>query len=733
MADAPAKKTANVSDKPDANKADADGTDDAPKNRKQYIVPAIAIANFLLLVGLAMYLIPGRSDTEETPADAVEEVPLDALQIIAEGDAMLRAGRYDDARKRYVQASQLSLSDRAVLEYRLGLNAEFNNELDDALEHYRQTRPQFASEVSCATLLGVARVLYKQGQYHLAANTVSQLVAIGTLPVLTETRLGPHVAYAHALLVAAEATERILPPEMTAEKHLFPHRLDRSLEELLQLVPLEGNQVVVQRPNGDGVRSGILIQRLGETPFATLLSCHFESTTSIQLLEMFASRTGWKISITPDAHEMLTAKRIMIQVNDKTAAELLSLVLEPQRLFWSFEADNLIIDRIENFNRDLVTSYQIRRANARLLDAVAEAPNDTLAPEAYLALGNLATVNEQLQRATTYYQEIIQRYPRHATAQLAEFNLAKAAYRIGNFKEAQDYFYRVADRRSSTDVRALAYLYLGRSHLDYSNWSKAKRMFSRSVAMAQHPEVQAHGALSLAASYLLSDSDGASAAAANSILMEHRDLLREAQWMDMTSYLSALTRFRVALRPGDLKRRAEEVISAAVHVDPNKFFGEFGFLLVGDSFAEMSLPSEALRAYELGVRKAQGKPIQGTLLYRMAEEYRNYNELEDAISILQRLSNLPKDPLASSARVELADIMISNGEFDRCIDYCREALRTADTEEDQKKLLGALGRAYQELGRYEEASKCFMGFLPNPEPGVIAKRNEKDRAVRRKQ
>ena len=686
------------------------------KNLKKYFIPAIMVANLLILIGVAVALIPGK---EEEDTQAAEAPPVDALQLMAEGDAYLRAGKFPEARLRYEKASKSSVSERGAIEYRLGLCAEFDNLLPKALQYYQQANPQEPSETSSAALLGVARVFFKQGQFDLASHAISRLVVISTLPVIAETKLAPRISYAHALTLAAQATKQ-LPQELTATQHLFRHHFDRTLEELLELVPLEGNQVALQRPVGEGTRTGMTVLRLGADPFATLLSCHFDSTTCIQLLEELASSTGWKISVTPGAHEILTAKRLILQMEDKTAAELLALLLEPRRLFWSFEGDTLIIDRLENFNRDLVLSSRMRRASARLLDALAEAPNDTLAPEAYLALGNLAAINGRQQRAVTYYQEVIQRYPRHATSQLADFNMAKSHYLGHNYEQAKEHFYRVADRRSSTDVRALAYLYLGRVHLDSNESDKAKRLLSRGLVMAGQPEVQAHAALCLASCYLLGKTDGSSAVAANGILMDNRELLREPAWIDQTVFLSALTRYRVALRPGERKRRAQELVAASVKVDPGSFFGDFGYLMVGDSFAELNVTAEALRVYQLGADRAQGKPILSTLLHRTAQEHRKNNDLETATAVLEDLSNLKGSPLAMTAHVEIAEIMITNGEYPACVAYCRNALTRADADADKKQLLGVLGRAYEELGHYNEASLCFGGFLPAASPNETA-------------
>ena len=682
---------------------------------RKVLIPGLIVGNLIALLSVAGLYFRGQSPSEETveTTAAPEVESANGLHLLAQGDTAMSSGRYQQAAEFYQAAGKTNLPNKGLIAYRLGVCAEFDHRLDDAIKHYQNANQQDFSETSLAALLGAARILYKQKQFDVASQSLAYVAAIKELPVLAQTQLRSKVLYAHALTVAAQTTQG-LPKSPTATAHLFTHQLNYPLEEVLALVPLDAPPVAMPRPVGDNTRSGVTLQYQGQTPFDTLIACHIANIPATGILEELARVSSWKISITPTAHETMAAKRTFVQLNGKTAAEVLSLVLEPLRLFWSFEDDTLVIDRMDNFNRDFVLTRQIRRGNALLLDALAESPGDPLAPEAYLALGNLAAIDQKKQRAETYYQDLQQRYPQHSATHIASFNLAKARFIRQDYRPASELFYEVADTRGLTEIRALAFLYLGRLHLNNGEIKPAKRALSRSIAMTSDPDVRAHAATTLASAYLIRPRDNGYTAA-NAVLMESRDRLQQPPYANVAVFLSALTRYRHAIRPGEVARRTKELISATVKVKPKAFFGEFGYLLIGDAFAELNFTSEAQRVYEEGIRNTRGNPMHGVLLYRVATELRKRDDLEAAAEALEELAQTDS-PWASTASIELAEIMMRDADFERCIQHCRRSLLQGYPEASQAKLLAVLGRAYEELGRHEQASLCFAGFLPASSP-----------------
>ena len=683
------------------------------RKRRLGLIALIATTNFLLAAVVAITLLAWWKPGPEKEPDPPPVHPMDVARTIAGGDSVLLAGRTKDAVVVYesaLRASDATDDTRQSIAFRIGLCAELENQLDQAFRYYQGANRGDFGEASLASEINSARILFRQGHLQNAHGRLAKLAAIESLPVSKQTRLGDRVRYALALVVAAEALQH-LPTSPAAIEHLFPHRIEHSISEILAMAPVEGSQAPSQGPGGNGLRTGLKISSLGRNPYETLVSCHLADSTSKSLLNELARLSGWKIVISPEADEVMSVKTITIQINDKTAAEVLSLSLSPQQLFWAFDEDTLIVDRLENFNKDLVLTLRIRRAASLLNDALALAPNDKLAPQALLALGNLAAADNRTERAETYYRSLLQRHSRHPTAAAAKFNLAKHNYQQKRFEVAFQQFQEVSDVGARGDVVALAFLYLGRMQLEMGKSGQAKRNLSRSAALTTDADIVANAISSLAASYLMRPEDAAFEAA-NSVMLEHRDILRAPSWFNLTAFLSSLSRYRAALTKLEKKRRAQELLAASVKVNPQSFFGDFGFFLVGDAFSELNVTSQALRVYRDGLDRTRGRPTYNRLLHRVALAHRKNGEPHHAMEALEELIALQDSPWSDRASVELAEILMERLEYERCVTHCSGVIQQSQSQESQRQLLSLLGRAYEELGDHEQAALCFAGFLP---------------------
>lgn len=689
-------------------------TDDQPVvmlrlSRKTLLLAGLVCANVAVITVLA-FLFLGRSSPNKEETTTVETKAVDPLRTTARADALLLSGRTKAAVELYRLAAKPASPHATAIAYRIALGMELQGELKDALQYYEIANSQDLSEISLAAQLGEARVYYKLKKFEAANRTLSPLAAVSALPVLAKTKIGAEVHFLRALARSAEH-QAALPSSMLQARYLFPETIELSVATALQFVPLEGNQLGMPIPIGDDTRMGIKIFGSPREPETTLGSCGLQNQPASVLLELLARETGWKFAISPKANEVLSAKRMEVQIQDKTISELLAMVLEPLGLFWDFQGDTLIIDRTDAFSHEVVAERRRNHSATLLLNSLAEAPSHELAPQVYLALGNLAAMNQRYERAATFYQDLKQRYPKHPITQRANMNFAKTLLAQSQREQAEEILYEVVDSRRSIDLAPLAFLMLGDSRLAAEDLEKAKRHLSRSLALATEPEVTATAAMMLAAVYLMQRNESSSSTA-NAVLMDHREVLRDPRWSESVVFLSALTRYRVAISPGDVRRRGRELVAAAAKVDPGSFFGGYGYLLVGDAFSELSLISEATRLYDAGLKQDLPGPIRDMLLYRLATEYRNQNQFELAQEKLEELASRASSGLAPIATVDLAEMMLRQGDLQECIGHCRIALLQDQPEAQQMKLLRTLGRAYQELGNFEQASLCFGGFLP---------------------
>jgi len=698
-----------MKDRDEKNDESKDNLEEAStKGSKLPFIAAVVVANVVVLGALVSWILmrPGNAPTSE---DDSTPAVLDPLRVTVRADTLLLSDRPDEAIEQYVQV--LQGSSTPAIAYRLAVGNEAKGDLSESLRYYELANQHDFSETSIAAQIGEARIYQKMQKFEAALSSLAPLSSVSALPVLSSTSMGPQVRYMMAFGLSAKAQAN-QSASVTEFQHIFRETIELSTEEALKLVPLEGNQLAMPTPIGDDTRIGIKIYGEPREPNTTLMSCGIKNQPAVVVLELIARETGWQVSLSPIANEVLSAKRIEIQMRDVTAGEMLSTVLEPQGLFWTYQGDTLIIDRVEQFPAEVVESVRQRRATTLLLGAIADAPSHKLAPYAYVALGNLATIRDRWDEAATYYKDTRQRYPRHAATQLANMNLAKISLVSGHREQAEEMLFEVVNSRNAKTLAPLAFLFLGQLYLETEKTEKAKRELSRCLGVANEAEVASAAAITLASVYLLSRDDS-SARIANSILMEHRESLRDPRWADTAIFLSALTRFRVAVDRDDVRRRGRELLASAVKVKPETFFGFQGYLLVGDAFSELSIGEEATRTYLEGLERQVSNSMRDILMYRLASEYRNQNNVALAKATLSELFAAEESGLASIAAIDLATMLFREGAIEPCIEHCRVALARELPDEMIGKLLKTLGQAYEEQGNHAQASLCFAGFLPN--------------------
>lgn len=693
------------------NAADS-AMDEAPKRfrfRWQYLLlfGLNAGAFFVVAMLVLMHRSGGGPDSNVT---ATDPTPVDLMSTVAKGDELLLEGKPRVAIEKYalaVKSSELS----SPLLYRMGVAAEHLGDFATALKYFRQADRRNIDETSFATQLGQARIHFRQGNITQSTKLLSSMAALSATPVYSETPVGAEVDYLMALGRTLDLLER-LPKSQFALEHVFGANLPFHVDELISLVPREGNQADLQRPLGDDAQMGVQIHGVPREPSTTLMSAGFRNQPISVLLESLAAATGWKISLTDVAAQLVSAKRVEVYVRDKTVAELLSLVLEPQRLHWRLEGDTLLVDRFSMFSAAEATARQHARANALLLAALSENPDHPLAPHAYLALGNLAALEERNERAATFYREVGERYPQHRIAQTAMFNLAKMYHVNGELPEAVEAYYGVVDRRLGSELEPLAHLFLGRIHFDQGRLRKAKTDLSRSLGLTSQPAVAAIASMTLASAYLVEREPG-DAGSANAVLMEAREALQAEQFRAAAIFLSTVTLYRAAFTADEVKRRGRELLGAAMKVDPASFFGDFGYLLVGDAFADLNVSKETVRCYQQGLDRPLAPSMRHRLLFSLAKEYRKQNADEETEAALRRLIAVDDRSWSAKGAIELADLLLELGNNDACRQLCRESLEKGYAESDNIELLRILGRVYEELGDHARAGLCFAGFLPS--------------------
>lgn len=674
-----------------------------------------------VVAGLVLaFLMFGAGSEKELPA--TPEV-VDVMSAIKDADRLLLTGRTEEALQLYQLAESAGSPVPPELTYRLALCFEQQADADRAMERYRMISRIRSSEVALSGRLGQARIHYANGAFASCRRELSGAAKLSADPAFALTPLGGDVNYLLALALAQE-TRQAKPESRLDATHLFGPQIQWDVGHLLGLVPVDASvKPVVASMEDDLVGE---LETIGdpEKPATILVSANAQERTIGEIIDMMAEKTRWQIDLSEVADEVTRARRVSLNIRDRTAAEVLSLMLEPHELFWTFEGQTLRVQRVQDVPQEVVMARNMKRANELLEVALAEAPEHKLASQAYLALGNLAGQVGRVDRAAAFFREIAERFPGSLATQTATFNLAKVHFMQNDREAAIPTFFEVVDGRTGAELEPLAYLYIGRLQLDDGQIEASRKVLGRSLAMARHSEVRAGASITLAAAYLISRDDD-SPEAANAALMEARSDLRQERFREIAVFLSALTRFRATIRPKELGRRGDELLAAVARVDPANFFGSYGYMLLGDAFADLNITSETVRLYQLGMHVTRGTPMYDALMYRLATEYRRQNQLEESQLTFLELASSESDEWAVRGLVEAGKLMLKMGRFDECKTHCRWALERAVKEDypqdSRAALLRTLGRVYEESGDFRRAGLCYAGFLPSEDVMAGAK------------
>lgn len=697
--------------------------DDAPRKSGRAWIGIVGgvLFGINVVAGLVLaYLTIGAGNEEE--AAEVPEV-INVTAAMENADQLLLSGRTEEALQQYQLAEQAESPVPPELTYRIAVCAEELSDSEEALRNYRMISRVRSSEVALAGRLGQARIHYAQGAYATCRRVLAPAAKLSADPAYSLTTLGGDVNYLLGLALAQETREAKSESLLDAT-HLFGPQIRWDVGDVLSLVPIDASTNPVAGAMADDfVRE---LETIGdpEKPATILVSANLQQRSIGQIIDAIVAETGWQADLTEMAEDVTRARRASLNVRDRTAAEVLSLLLEPHELFWTFEDQTLRVQRVQDVEPEVVTARNLKRANELLEVALAEAPEHKLASQAYLALGNLAGHVGRVERAAAFFREIADRFPGSETTQTATFNLAKVHFIQRDRVAAIPTFFEVVDGRTGAELEPLAYLYIGRLQLDDGQFEAARKALGRSLAMARHTDVRAGASITLAAAYLISRDDD-SPEAANAALMEARSDLRQDRYRNIAVFLSALTRFRATVRPKELGRRGDELLAAAARVDPAKFFGRYGYMLLGDAFADLNITSETIRQYQLGMHVTRGTRMYDALMYRLANEYRRQDQLEESRLTFLELAASESVEWAARGLVEAASLMLTMGRFEECRTHCRWALERSVKEdypqEARAALLRTLGRVYEESGDFRRAGLCYAGFLPSEDLVVGAK------------
>ncbi len=617
-----------------------------------------------------------------------------------------------------------SVGDRAVAgrreaaQYRLALCLEGLGHWDEALTSYRKLASHTSSARTAAiALLGQARVWLRCAGRPRARRSCAISCAPAALPSLREQ---PFLAEARYLLALAIPLE-LLPNEQPGpfnDNPVSPLTSDWSLDRALDW------DKPVREPETVGQVSHLSKPQTGETPVppetvevqpgaVVLVRIAVHQMPVAGLFDRLAEQAHLRIEWTaraPAGRGAQPGGRPGEHAVDRRALRVLA---EPLGLVWSNQGGKLTFSSEEEASPEQLKALRLDNARRALREAVLTYQRHPLTPAAYLELGDLEALAGRLDEALAWYGRLVREWPRSQLWIEAQYNHGLLLSRRGDRSAARQAFYRVVDRAPAHELTPLAYLRIGRLYLEEGDPQQALSPLRHALRSGPGSLAHAAAAITLAAAYLLTDNPRA----ANTILLQHRELVSQEYYRNAAAFLDTLARFRAVTDRRQRQREASDLLAALLTVRGDPLLGPTGLVLMGQAYRELGMQEEMVRVYEKALPDLRG-PLASELSLSLAEAWYGRgnsaptaDKREAAVNLYKKLAAGGPASEARRARLRLAEIALQEKKPQDCLKSCRELLQEKFGA-DVPAVLRLMADAYEQTGDRDKAIRCLSGQLP---------------------
>jgi tetratricopeptide (TPR) repeat protein len=696
---------------------------EAPRRRffprvVRFLWPIITLFQLGIILGLiVVWLRPApRPEATPGPTEAPESVqpgqppatepgasPGAPVNDLPHADDLFREGNYDQA-----LASYQELRDKAVgtardaLQYRVGLCLEGQGKWDRALAVYQGVASRSPNpRAAAAAELGQARVLEQQGRLADARILLAALLLRSAQPALLKQPLLANARYSLALDLARETLPSTRPEPLNAA--LAYPVIDWPLDLALEWAEPAGG--ISPSPGGPAPVE-IVVQRAGQKLEAARVRASASPIRVADLISRVAEQLGLKQQWTAEATQTVLGRTTTVLVLEMPVASLLDVLTEPLSLAWRIRDSRLDMVREQDLPAEALTAYRMDRARRSLRAAVVADPDNFLAPTADLELANLESIGGDLKAAADGYDRLLRDFPRSPVLVEANYDLGLVQHRRLKYTEAIAAFYRVVDRAPENELASLAYLKIGRLYLEQDQPRQAIRPLRRALALSAGKPGQGAAAVLLAAAHLMNRNPRG----ANAVLREAKAAILEEPWRPIATFLDSLARYRIGANRRTSQRDASDLLASLLASQQDSLLGPAGALLRGQAYRELALSEQMATLYERTLRDTRA-PVAVEMALFLAEYWSQINRTAAARDLLARVVATGDARWIGRAQLGLAEIALREKRPEDALKWCR-AMVDQGHGTDLAPILEVMGRAYEQLGNYRLAARCYSGEYP---------------------
>jgi tetratricopeptide (TPR) repeat protein len=211
--------------------------------------------------------------------------------------------------------------------------------------------------------------------------------------------------------------------------------------------------------------------------------------------------------------------------------------------------------------------------------------------------------------------------------------------------------------------------------------------------------------VSLGLAHLLEDNPRA----ANAVLLENREHLRNARFAPPAALVGAYARYSMVAERKQRERQAADLLAAILATRGDTVLGVAGQWLAGMAYADLGMPEQMAEVLERALPLAR-RQLAGEMSFALANYWYNTGQRAKANLLYDSLAGT-KTPLAAKAKLRLAEAALEDNNPDDCLQRCH-AILSDDPPADATVVLTLMGKAFERKGNFRQAADCFAGRIP---------------------
>ena len=646
-------------------------------------------------------VFPMRVTSDEEYAKDVLSRPIS--EALAHTDEVLLSADFETALMLYEKLLEHGDGQRRQeLEYRIATCSELTGNTDRALKTYQGLIAESdPSHLHPAAKIGIARTKARAGEFRSARIQLCETVldlSSQSSGDLFRGEVCHLLAFCHFQSDADKAAD-LLDDDALAV--VSPPWSARHILRLAKNPSRKPDQN--ENANAPGIK---VVHRFGSKPNQIHVRVVARETRLADVLSDLSQQSQLRLNLTSAAEALAAERTVNLSVKSMSLAFALDCLLTPLDLTWDDQADILHIGVAQAGKQNIKTPSSRKRVLRALQYAAVTYPDHPYSQSTYMGLAHMNHVEGRTDNAAAYYKQFLEQFARSPARREAWFNLAKMRYQQSNEADSIDAFLRVVDLGREHPLAATSYLFVGRIHLETGEPKQAVRPLKMALSLSARRQEKAKAVVSLASAYSVQRKFED----ALRVVHDNRTVTISPDDQQAALLVSRYARFATASR-AKVNHAGAMLVSSLTQVEPNQFFGFYGYTLLGQIYRDVGVEEQMARLYRAGIKEKTTAAIRNQMMIEVAQYDYRRGAVNEAEKLLNEIVQNGKQPFATAAHLQLAQIAFDRRDDELCMRICTKLIHQPDTEA-KMKALRIMGGVYQRSQNYENASLCFAGILP---------------------